>query len=301
MIWIALAHGATPEELAAKLPEARAQLETCATTGCQRGEGARAAWLVAVGTYTETGAADGALAATVRELDDGLFATLPDVLRESATEPLSWSTRVGGAERTAVVTPVSTGLPEPFEPGSADLPSPPRRPASLTIRAVDAQQQIVPTATIRFVGEGDLHRVHSETGLWTGTVLYDRDGSERYFEKGSLVTFLVAAPGYAPSKVSYVVSGRRKGFVTVRLDEKSFAADADANWAEKAAIASWTEWSEAERTFVSGPSNDAELAATHARQETARLAREWMDLGGGDEALELCLLTGSLQLCGADR
>jgi hypothetical protein len=117
MMWIltiALAMAATPEEVAAELPAARLQLEACAEGGCERSDGARAAWVVALGTYLETGVADGAVAATVRELDSQLYSDLPDVLQKSASEPLSWATRVGGvaiaepSKPLAVVDPMSS-------------------------------------------------------------------------------------------------------------------------------------------------------------------------------------------------
>ena len=99
LIWmLGLAAAVSVDEVAAEMPQAREFLEACATDGCHRQEGARAAWLLALGTYLQTGKADGALAATVRVLDVELFDQLPDAVREGATAPFGWANRVGGPE-----------------------------------------------------------------------------------------------------------------------------------------------------------------------------------------------------------
>ncbi len=109
MIWILalVALAATPEELEAELPAALAQLEACAEQGCQRADGARAAWIVAVGSYAAEGAADGEVVATVRALDPTLFDALPDALKATVGTPLAWADRVGGQpEPTSDPTPL---------------------------------------------------------------------------------------------------------------------------------------------------------------------------------------------------
>lgn len=113
-----------PAEVVDRLPEARATLERCVERGCDPDEGAEAAWLVALGTYLETGVADGELAATVRALDGELFADLPDVVRRAATEPAGW---VAPADLEFVPVPeipIETGsssvaIPVGFEPTDA--------------------------------------------------------------------------------------------------------------------------------------------------------------------------------------
>ena len=54
-----------------------------------------------------------------------------------------------------------------------------------------------------------VNRVNTETGTWTGNVLYMPDGSELFFEKGMTVEFEVSAPGYLNTRISYVVRKRR--------------------------------------------------------------------------------------------
>lgn len=98
MIWILAAVAASPEDLTAALPDAKRQLQACATAGCSRTRGAKAAWIVAMSTYIEEGHADARLAGTVEVLDSALFSTLPDVLQAAAGEPADWTRRVGGPD-----------------------------------------------------------------------------------------------------------------------------------------------------------------------------------------------------------
>ena len=109
--WIlGLAWSGAPEDVASRLPEARAVLEVCAQEGCDDADGAEAAWFVAVGTYLETGVADGELAATVRLLDEELFADLPDVVRQSATDAAAWAMDTGPRYEPLAVIPIETAM-----------------------------------------------------------------------------------------------------------------------------------------------------------------------------------------------
>lgn len=101
LLWsLSLASAVNFEDVADQLDDARDQLAVCARSGCERADGARAAFVASVGTYLRDGRADGTLAATVRELDGALFAKLPDVVRDAATAPQEWVGRVGGVAPT---------------------------------------------------------------------------------------------------------------------------------------------------------------------------------------------------------
>lgn len=80
----------------------------------------------------------------------------------------------------------------------------------VTVRVIDAVSLApIPTAVVRHPQEQDRHRVNTETGTWTGNVLYLPDGSEMFFEKGDTLEFEVSAPGYVNTRISYVVRKRR--------------------------------------------------------------------------------------------
>lgn len=83
----------------------------------------------------------------------------------------------------------------------------------VTVRVIDAETAApIPTAVVRHPQEEDRHRVNTETGTWTGSVLYMPDGSEMFFTKGLQIEFEVSAPGYANQKVAYIVRKRKNVF-----------------------------------------------------------------------------------------
>ena len=83
----------------------------------------------------------------------------------------------------------------------------------VTVRVVDAETTTpIATAVVRHPQEEDRHRVNTETGTWTGSVLYMPDGSEMFFTKGLTLEFEVSAPGYANQKVAYIVRKRKNVF-----------------------------------------------------------------------------------------
>lgn len=80
----------------------------------------------------------------------------------------------------------------------------------VTVRVLDSVSLApIPTAVVRHPDEQDRHRVNTETGTWTGNVLYMPDGTEMFFEKGMVVEFEVSAPGYVNTRISYTVRKRR--------------------------------------------------------------------------------------------
>lgn len=206
MIALSLTLAVTPVELADELPAARAQLTACETS-CAHADGARAAFLLAVGTYVQEGVADGALAATVRALDPEMFATLPDVVRDAASEPLPWAVRTAPAARPPAETPVPTlrATPDPRGEG-----------AMLTITVTDPFGAPIPGAIVRFDDEQENHRVNATTGAWSATALILPDGQERAFHKGDVLQLQVTADGHAPVRVAYVTR-KRKNDLTIVL------------------------------------------------------------------------------------
>lgn len=89
-------------------------------------------------------------------------------------------------------------------------------PIPVTVEVVDAEKAPVTTATLTIEGEDVSHGVHAETGLWTATGIVTKDG-EKPFERDQRVEFTVAADGYAPQTVSYVVR-KKKNRVRVLLE-----------------------------------------------------------------------------------
>ena len=88
----------------------------------------------------------------------------------------------------------------------------------VTVQVLDTQGNVVPTAVVRHPKEESRHRVNTETGKWTDSVLYLPDGSELIFEKGMELEFEVSAPGYQNTRVKYYVR-KRKNHVPVVLQE----------------------------------------------------------------------------------
>lgn len=283
---------ATPADLAALMPDAQAQLETCAEQGCAPDEGAHAAWVVSLEAYLSTGAADGELSATVRVLAPDLFDSLPDVLQQAATEPAGWA--------VASVEPDSTQSP-PVPP----RPVPPRDLETIEgyapqfhLTVVDSAGEPIPGGNVRFADERDLHRVNTITGRWSGSVRYLPDGGERAFQKGDQVDLEVFAAGYGYTRQRVTMQKRRKNALTVVLTPKTFEAHEGAPPTAEHAVEAWRRWVEADRAVRQETTSQTHEALYEARREASELAREWMDLGGGEDALELCLMTGSLALCG---
>ena len=79
----------------------------------------------------------------------------------------------------------------------------------VTIRVLDIEGSPVTTAVVRHPDEKDPHRVNSENGEWTNSVLYMPNGDEFIFEKGTQLEFEVSAPGYQTSRINYEVRKRR--------------------------------------------------------------------------------------------
>jgi len=92
-------------------------------------------------------------------------------------------------------------------PAYADDPGTP-----VTVRVLDTAGVPIPTAVVRHPKEEDRHRVNTELGTWTGSVLYMPDGSELIFEKGMLLEFEVSAPGYQNQRVTYEMRKRKNEF-----------------------------------------------------------------------------------------
>jgi hypothetical protein len=89
----------------------------------------------------------------------------------------------------------------------------------VTVQVVDAEtEEPVRTAVVRHPDEQDRHRVNTETGAWSGSVLYLPNGDELVFAKGMELKFEVSAPGYQNTAVTYTVR-KRKNVFTVPLQK----------------------------------------------------------------------------------
>lgn len=88
----------------------------------------------------------------------------------------------------------------------------------LTVRVIDSTGNPIKTAVVRHPDEQDRHRVNTETGTWSGSVLYMPDGSELIFDKGMTIPFEVSAPGYMNYSFTYTMR-KRKNEVDVMLEK----------------------------------------------------------------------------------
>lgn len=86
----------------------------------------------------------------------------------------------------------------------------------VTVRVVDGEGNPIPTAVVRHPAEESRHRVNTENGEWSASVLYLPDGSELIFDKGIVLDLEISAPGYNNVAVQYVVK-KRKNVVEVAL------------------------------------------------------------------------------------
>ncbi|MCB9677750.1 MAG: hypothetical protein H6737_21770 [Alphaproteobacteria bacterium] len=297
MIWMSLALAQSPAELATAIPGAERQLASCEARGCPRHVAARAAWLIALDTYLSTGVADGELAATVAELDADLFASFPDVLREAATEPLAWSTQVGGTgDPPAPVRPTPPDV-GPEGDDEDDGRDPWRLATSLTIEVLGPDGAPLSGAFVRFLDEQESHRAHSMTGRWTGSARYLPDGSEVFMLKGDTLPIEVFAPGYGYVREDVEITRRRRQLHTVTLQPWSFVVPDGSHPAGEATLASYTKWVAAEAELVAEPTREREQAVLDTRRETAPHARDWYDNDGGEDAHIVCLMTATPRYC----
>lgn len=93
----------------------------------------------------------------------------------------------------------------------------------VTIRVTDATGVPIQTAVIRYLADQSRHRVNTETGESTESVLYLPDGSELVFDKGMELEFEVSAPGYTSARIKYYVR-KRKNLVPVILEKMELGA-----------------------------------------------------------------------------
>ncbi|MCB9679478.1 MAG: hypothetical protein H6737_30515 [Alphaproteobacteria bacterium] len=90
----------------------------------------------------------------------------------------------------------------------------------VTVEVLDESDAPVTTATIEVDGEGEAHRVHGETALWTATGIVPPDQVEQPFEKGQLMKIQVRAEGFDPASLAYVIR-KKKNHVRVILHQES--------------------------------------------------------------------------------
>ncbi len=292
LFWISLAWAATPEDLSEAVPEALGQLETCASYGCTPKEAAEAAWVVALNTYLSNGVADGTLAATVRELDPELFASFPDVLQSTATEPAAWTPRPGEHQDAVAQAPEAAPNLEP----RVDPPARNRAPM-FTVSVLSEDGYPIPTAVVRFVDEQDNHRVNTETGRWVGSVRYFSNGAVAYFDKDDTIEVEAFAPGYGYSRTAVTLQKKRNNKLVLTLHPHDLVVPPDAPKFATDAKTACHKWIEASRRYSLDPSDEHGSRVRSAQKRTSRFARDWLDSGGGEEALHLCLMTADIAYC----
>ncbi len=88
----------------------------------------------------------------------------------------------------------------------------------VTVWVTDTVGAPISTAVVRHPSEESRHRVNTETGKWTDSVLYLPNGDELIFEKGMELEFEISAPGYQNARVKYFVR-KRKNLVPVVLQK----------------------------------------------------------------------------------
>ena len=96
----------------------------------------------------------------------------------------------------------------------------------LTLKVVDAQGQVIPSAVIRHPEEQERHRVNSYDGTWTASWLIMPDGRELVFERDVMLEFEISAPGYLNKPVVYVMK-QRKNRVEIMLEAMDFSFEED--------------------------------------------------------------------------
>ena len=96
----------------------------------------------------------------------------------------------------------------------------------LTLKVVDDQGKVIPSAVIRHPEEQERHRVNSYDGTWTASWLIMPDGRELVFERDLLLEFEISAPGYLNKPVVYVMK-RRKNSVEIVLEPMDFSFEED--------------------------------------------------------------------------
>lgn len=114
----------------------------------------------------------------------------------------------------------------------------------LVVEVVDARGEPVPTAVVRFWDEGiTRHRVHPQTGLWAGTVLYTEGHHEIPLRRGMVVKVDVWAPGFGLERLDLEVGGPTQQVVLEPLPSTDDPLAAPT----LAAVATWREHARAPR------------------------------------------------------
>ncbi len=148
-------------------------------------------------------------------------------------------------------------------------------PIDLTVEVVDIAGIPVPTAAVIHEVEGTRHRVHSETGRWSTSVLYRPDGTELVFARGVEVALRVTAPGYIPTQPTITPGKKRKQTTTVTLMPMLEPAP-DAPHVEAYAWQAWQAWMATAAAHLVSPGHDSARTERMARAEVARAAENWL-------------------------
>jgi len=119
---------------------------------------------------------------------------------------------------------VSTVLLTGFGTNSDALALTKTRDLPVTISVEDRDGAPIATAHIRNPEEALLHNVNHETGRWTASAIYQKDGTRVPFEKKQDLTFEVSAAGYQTSLVQFRLR-KRLNLVRVILVPIDFTND----------------------------------------------------------------------------
>lgn len=165
----------------------------------------------------------------------------------------------------------------------------------VTIKVVDANGGVVPTATVVWEAEQDEMRVNTVDGTATTNVLYPTNGKEVTFAKGMTQTVTAFAPGFARTPAS-VTFAKKNNLFTIALRPLPTPAKTDDTGllgAQQKALAAATTWASNASTYATDPSYEAEEAMKTAREHTHHFSLEWAaytrELGAPDPAaIELC-------------
>jgi hypothetical protein len=166
----------------------------------------------------------------------------------------------------------------------------------LTLKIEDADTgRAVPYAEIVHPDVRERHAVDAETGTWTGSVLMLPDGAELFFHRGDALEYDVLAPGYAPLRVSVVVT-RRNRAVTVALEPLEWQDPTKGTPAiEERIHGEYVRWLDLSQGV---PDSDSVRARNSARIRVASLSEDWLaylDQTDGDRTLaeQVCRLASS--------
>jgi hypothetical protein len=161
-------------------------------------------------------------------------------------------------------------------------------PTGLTITVTNSEGLPIPNAMIRFVQEKALHRVHTETGRWTGSVLYLPDGNEVILEPGVELNVQVFAAGYQPWDATVAIPKRRKQAVDVSLQPMNLKPEGT-SVQEIETLTAVRAWLDADIAYAKDPSKSSARSRHASMLKAGEAALTWLQVAGETEvAHQVC-------------